>query len=93
MLDLIERFGIGVHVLPNSAGLHPAAYGSFILMGFSQPTQREVGFLESYGAAGEWVEDRNTLDQFRRLYKSTLQRCVELGAYANADRGMAQVQP
>ncbi|MCD0444873.1 Scr1 family TA system antitoxin-like transcriptional regulator [Glycomyces sp. A-F 0318] len=93
MLDLIERYGIGIYVLPMSAGLHRAMFGPFVLMGFDQPVEREIGFLESYGAAGEWVEDRSTLDRFRRLYKSTLQRCVELGAYANADRGMAQIEP
>jgi hypothetical protein len=92
MLGLIERFGIGVYVLPISAGIQPATYGSFILMGFSHPVEREIAFLESYGAAGEWVGDKSTLDRFRKLFLSTLRCCVELGAYVDAFRGMAQVQ-
>lgn len=92
MLDLIERFNLGIYVLPLTQGLHPAMPGAFTIMGFSNPIDLEVVYLESY-AGSEWVEELDAVAQFRKLFKVILQRCEELGAYLDGRQQVAQVQP
>lgn len=82
MLDLSERFNVGIYVVPLSRGVHPAMSSAFRILGFSNPVDLEVVYLESY-AGSEWVEEREALAQFRKLFKVILQRCEELGAYLN----------
>jgi hypothetical protein len=92
MIDLTERYNLGVYVLPLARGLHPAMSGAFMVMGFNNPVDLEVAYLESY-AGREWVEDTEAVAQFRKLFKVILRRCVELGAYLDGQQPMAQVQP
>lgn len=92
MLDLTERYNLGIYVLPIARGLHPAMSGAFMIMGFSNPVDLEVAYLESY-AGREWVEELEAVAQFRKLFKAILQRCEELGAYLNGRQQVAQVQP
>jgi hypothetical protein len=92
MMSLIERHNIGIYILPLSAGLHPAMSGAFRILGFSNPVDLEVVYLESY-AGNEWVEELEAVAQFRKLFKVILQRCVELGAYLDGQHQVAQIQP
>jgi hypothetical protein len=92
MIDLTERYNLGIYVLPLARGVHPAMSGAFMIMGFSNPVDLEVVYLESY-AGSEWVEARDPVQQFRKLFKATLQPSVELGAYLDGSERMAQVQP
>jgi hypothetical protein len=89
---MIERYDIGIYVLPISAGPSPAELGAFTLMGFDNPVDFEVAFLDAY-AGGAWVEDRDSIERLRRIFKVILQRCIELGAFLDADRRVAQVKP
>lgn len=90
MLDMSERHEIGIYVLPLAAGLYPTLAGSFTILGFDNPSEREFVFIEAYSM--DWVEDRNALAKFHKLFNGTLQQVIELGAYVNADRAMAEVQ-
>ncbi|MFC3495395.1 DUF5753 domain-containing protein [Glycomyces rhizosphaerae] len=82
LIDLTEQHNVGIYVLPVAKGLHPAMSGAFTIMGFSNPVDLEVVYLESY-AGSEWVEELDAVAQFRKLFKVILQRCEELGAYLN----------
>lgn len=88
MIDLSERCNLGIYVLPLAQGLHPGMSGAFTMMGFSNPIDLEVVYLESY-AGGEWVENLDAVAQFRKLFKVILQRCVELGAYLDGRQQVA----
>jgi hypothetical protein len=80
LVTLTEQHNVGIYVLPVAKGLHPAMSGAFTIMGFSNPVDLEVVYLESY-AGSEWVEELEAVAQFRKLFKVILQRCEELGAY------------
>lgn len=88
----IDCHNIGIYVLPIAAGPSPADLGTFTLMGFDNPVDFEVAFLDAY-AGGAWVEDRDSIAHLRRMFKVILQRCVELGAFLDADKRMAEVEP
>jgi len=90
--EMIERYDIGMYVLPISAGPTPAELGAFTLMGFDNPVDFEVAFLEAY-AGGAWVEDRDSIAHLRKLFKVILQRCTELGAFLDADKRVDKIQP
>jgi hypothetical protein len=89
---MIDRHDIGIYVLPIAAGPSPADLGTFTLMGFDNPVDFEVAFLDAY-AGGAWVEDRDSITHLRRMFKVILQRCKELGAFLDADKRMAEVEP
>lgn len=89
---MIERYDIGIYVLPISTGPSPAEEGTFTLMGFDNPVDFEVAFLDAY-AGGAWVEDRDSIERLRRIFKVILQRCIELGAFLDADKRVAQIEP
>ncbi|GAB4006609.1 helix-turn-helix transcriptional regulator [Glycomyces albus] len=74
---ITDQYDIGVYIHPTAAGLNPAESGAFTLMGFDNPVDLEVAFLDAY-AGGSWVEDRDSIKQFRKLFKVILQRSVEL---------------
>jgi hypothetical protein len=90
--ELTDRYNIGVYIFPTTAGLSPAYNGAFTLMGLDNPVDFEVAFLDAY-SGGAWVEDQVSIEHLRKLFKVILQRCVELGAYLDADERMAEVQP
>jgi hypothetical protein len=85
MLGLIERYGIGIYVLPISCGVPAAQLGSFTIMGFDHPVGFELAYVPSMAGA-QWVENRLVIGQCRKLLKVTLSQCIDLGAYANADK-------
>ncbi len=85
MLGLIERHHLGIYVLPVATGIHSTNLGSFTIMGFDHPTEFEVVYVPSVAGA-HWVEDAALTDQCQKLFKHTLRKTVELGAYVNADK-------
>lgn len=85
MLGLIERHNLGIYVLPVATGIHSTNLGSFTVMGFDHPTEFEVVYVPSVAGA-HWVEDAALTDQCQKLFKHTLRKTVELGAYVNADK-------
>jgi hypothetical protein len=84
MLALVERYEIGIYVLPISCGIPAAQLGSFTIMGFDHPEGFELAYVPSVAGA-QWLENRVVIDQCRKLLKVTLSQCIDLGAYANAD--------
>jgi hypothetical protein len=84
MLGLVERFNLGIYVLPVSSGIHAANLGSFTIMGFEHPEGFELAYVPSVAGAS-WVENRVLISQCRKLVTVTLRECIDLGAYANAD--------
>ncbi|WP_199036834.1 Scr1 family TA system antitoxin-like transcriptional regulator [Glycomyces salinus] len=90
MLGLIERYGIGVYILPVAKGIHAAYMGSFTIMGFDHPEGFELAYVPSIAGAS-WVEDTSLIGQCRTLFKVTLRECIELGAYVNADKRVAEI--
>jgi transcriptional regulator with XRE-family HTH domain len=92
LLEMIDRHEIGIYVLPLSRGLHSSMQAAYSIMGFNHPVNMNIVYLESH-LGDEYREDRKSVDHSRKLFTTTLTECVELGEYANADGGVAQVKP
>ncbi len=82
---MIDHYNIGVYVFPTACGPCPAETGSFTLMGFDRPVTFETAFFDAY-TGGTWVEDQTSIVHLRNLFKVILKKCVDLGAYIDADK-------
>lgn len=91
MLGLVERYEIGIYVLPVARGIAPAQLGSFTIMGFDHPEGFELAYAPSMAGA-LWIENREQIALCRKLLNVTLRECIDLGAYADADKRVAQVE-
>jgi hypothetical protein len=91
MLDLVERYETGIYVLPISGGIAPPQLGSFTIMGFDHPAGFELAYAPSMAGA-LWIENSDQIEQCRKLMNVTLRKCIDLGAYANADKRVAEVE-
>jgi hypothetical protein len=88
MLCMAARHEIGIYVLPLSQGFHASMQAAYSIMGFSYPVNMNLVYLESH-LGDEYREDRKSVDHTRKLFTTTLTKCVELGAYLHADQGVA----
>jgi hypothetical protein len=80
MLDMVERHGIGIYILPMEHEANLVLTRPFTIMGFDNPGSWEVVFMESYQGS-EWAEAEEAVAECRRLYMLVLKACIELGAY------------
>lgn len=80
MLDLVERQGIGIYILPMNHEANRLLTRPFTIMGFDNPGPWDVVFMESYQGS-EWAESREAVEGCRRLYTFVLKACTELGVY------------
>lgn len=88
LLEMTERHEVGIYILPLSRGLHSSMQAAYSIMGFRHPANMRIVYLESH-LGDEYREDRMSVDHSRKLFTTTLTECVELGEYADADRGVA----
>jgi hypothetical protein len=92
LLDMSDRFDIGVYVLPRRAGIHPAMEGSFSIMGFSHPAEFQIAYAGTQMSA-QYEQDRQVIARLCKLFSVTLTKCVELREHLNADQRVAEIQP
>lgn len=91
MLDLVQRYNIGIYVLPIRRGIPAGQLGSYTIMGFDHPQGFELAYVPSMAGA-LWIENREQIAQCRKLLNVTLRECIDLGAYADADKRVAQIE-
>lgn len=80
LLDMVERHGIGIYILPMTHEVNRLLTRPFTIMGFEEPGPWEIVFMESYEGS-EWAESREAVEGCRKLYTFVLKACTELGAY------------
>jgi hypothetical protein len=65
--DLADLPHINVQVLPFSAGAHPAMEGGFSILGFPEPTDPDVVYMEN-SAGSLYLEQESEIDRYTRMF-------------------------
>lgn len=58
---------VNVQVLPFSAGVHPAMEGAFSILGFPEPADPDVVYLEN-SAGSLYLEEEPEIDRYARMF-------------------------
>jgi hypothetical protein len=63
LAELSQRINVTLRVLPFTAGAHVSTWGSFVILGFSPPTDFSVVHLESLDGS-LWVEEDESVRRY-----------------------------
>ena len=67
---------VNVQVLPFSAGVHPAMEGAFSILGFPEPTDPDVVYLENQ-AGSLYLEDEPEIDRYARMFSHLIAKALD----------------
>jgi transcriptional regulator with XRE-family HTH domain len=67
IITMAQRPQVNVQVLPFRAGAHQAMEGSFMLLGFPDPSDPDVGYVE-YGMGSLIIESPPQVDRFSAMF-------------------------
>lgn len=65
--EIVELPHVNVQVLPFSAGAHPAMEGAFSILGFPEPSDPDVVYLENQ-AGSLYLEAEPEIDRYTRMF-------------------------
>lgn len=66
---------VNVQVLPFSAGVHPAMDGGFSILGFPEPADPDVVYLENQ-AGSLYLEEEPEIDRFTRMFNHLIAKSL-----------------
>jgi transcriptional regulator with XRE-family HTH domain len=67
---------VNVQVLPFGAGVHPAMDGSFEILGFPEPTDPAVVYLENQ-AGSLYLEEEPEIDRYERMFSHLIAKALD----------------
>ena len=67
---------VNVQVLPFGAGVHPAMDGSFEILGFPEPTDPSVVYLENQ-AGSLYLEEEAEIDRYERMFSHLIAKALD----------------
>jgi transcriptional regulator with XRE-family HTH domain len=67
---------VNVQVLPFSAGVHPAMDGSFEILGFPEPGDPDVVYLENQ-AGSLYLEEQPEIDRYARMFSHLMAKALD----------------
>jgi transcriptional regulator with XRE-family HTH domain len=67
---------VSIQVLPFSAGAHPAMDGGFSILGFPEPADPDVVYLENQ-AGSLYLEEQPELDRYARMYSHLVAKALD----------------
>jgi transcriptional regulator with XRE-family HTH domain len=67
---------VNVQVLPFSAGVHPAMDGSFEILGFPEPADPAVVYLENQ-AGSLYLEEEAEIDRYERMFSHLIAKALD----------------
>jgi len=67
---------VNVQVLPFGAGVHPAMDGSFEILGFPEPTDPAVVYLENQ-AGSLYLEEEAEIDRYERMFSHLIAKALD----------------
>jgi len=67
---------VNVQVLPFSAGVHPAMDGAFRILGFPEPADPDVVYLENQ-AGSLYLEEKPEIDRYARMFSHLIAKALD----------------
>lgn len=67
---------VTVQVLPFSAGVHPAMDGAFSILGFPEPTDPDIVYLENQ-AGSLYLEQEAEIDRYERMFRQLIAKALD----------------
>lgn len=84
-LEHLTKIAVGVNadvrVLPFTAGAHPAVTGAFRILGFDDPEDPDVVYLESEMEA-QYLERAHQMVRYRHIFTMLCEHAVPIGDFA-----------
>jgi transcriptional regulator with XRE-family HTH domain len=74
--ELAKLPHVNVQVLPFSAGVHPAMDGSFEILGFPEPTDPAVVYLENQ-AGSLYLEEETEINRYERMFSHLIAKALD----------------
>jgi transcriptional regulator with XRE-family HTH domain len=73
--EMADMEHMNVQVLPFSAGVHPAMDGAFSILGFPEPTDPDVVYLENQ-AGSLYLEEAPEIDRYTRMFSHLVAKAL-----------------
>lgn len=74
--EMAELPHVNVQVLPFGAGVHPAMDGSFEILGFPEPGDPDVVYLENQ-AGSLYLEEAAEIDRYARMFSHLIAKALD----------------
>jgi transcriptional regulator with XRE-family HTH domain len=74
--EMAELPHVNVQVLPFGAGVHPAMDGSFEILGFPEPGDPDVVYLENQ-AGSLYLEEQPEIDRYARMFSHLMAKALD----------------
>ena len=74
--DMAALPHVNVQVLPFTAGVHPAMDGSFEILGFPEPGDPDVVYLENQ-AGSLYLEEQPEIDRYARMFSHLMAKALD----------------
>jgi transcriptional regulator with XRE-family HTH domain len=74
--DMAQLPHVNVQVLPFGAGVHPAMDGSFEILGFPEPGDPDVVYLENQ-AGSLYLEEQPEIDRYARMFSHLMAKALD----------------
>jgi transcriptional regulator with XRE-family HTH domain len=88
ILELGTLHGVTVQVLPFTAGAHPAMEGPFSILGFPEPVDPDVVYLENQ-AGSVYLEDADEIDRYSQVITHLIAKALSPDDSATLIRNVA----
>jgi transcriptional regulator with XRE-family HTH domain len=75
LAELADLPNVTIQVLPFSAGVHPAMDGGFSILGFPEPSDPAVVYLEN-SAGSVYLEETSEVDRFNRMFSHIIAKAL-----------------
>jgi transcriptional regulator with XRE-family HTH domain len=75
LAELADLPNVTIQVLPFSAGVHPAMDGGFSILGFPEPADPSVVYLEN-SAGSMYVEEAGEVERFNRMFSHIIAKAL-----------------
>jgi hypothetical protein len=76
---IAELPNVTIQVLPLGAGVHPAMEGAFRILGFPEPSDPQVVFLENH-VGGLYLEKQEEVDRYTLMFSHLMAKALDPGA-------------
>jgi hypothetical protein len=86
--EMADSHLINVQVLPFSAGAHPAMDGGFSILGFPEPNDPDVVYLENQ-AGSLYLEEEPEIDRYTRMFGHLMAKALAPDESSRMIRGIA----
>ena len=75
LVELGDLPNVTIQVLPFSAGVHPAMDGGFSILGFPEPSDPSVVYLENSGGS-MYLEEATEVERFNRMFSHIIAKAL-----------------